>query len=41
VGGLVTTTVAGLAGLLTFVSAAKVVGLAELGYLATSLRRRG
>ncbi|MFC5676641.1 murein biosynthesis integral membrane protein MurJ [Aeromicrobium endophyticum] len=41
VGGLVTTTVAGLAGLLTFVSAAKVVGLSELGYLMTSLRRRG
>jgi putative peptidoglycan lipid II flippase len=40
VGGLVTTTVAGLAGLLTFVSAAKVVGLSELGYLLTSLRRR-
>jgi putative peptidoglycan lipid II flippase len=41
VGGLVTTVVAGIAGLLTFVSAAKVVGLSELGYLMTSLRRRG
>ena len=41
VGGLITTTVAGLAGMLTFVSAAKVVGLSELGYLMTTLRRRG
>jgi putative peptidoglycan lipid II flippase len=41
VGGLVTTTVAGLAGLLTFVSATKVVGISELGYLASTLRRRG
>jgi putative peptidoglycan lipid II flippase len=41
VGGLITTTVAGLAGLLTFVSAAKVVGLTELGYLVTAVRRRG
>jgi putative peptidoglycan lipid II flippase len=41
VGGLITTTVAGLAGLLTFVSAAKVVGLTELGYLMTAVRRRG
>jgi putative peptidoglycan lipid II flippase len=41
VGGLVTTSVAGLAGLLTFVAAAKVVRLDELDYLVSSLRRRG
>nr|MCW2728763.1 mviN [Aeromicrobium sp.] len=40
-GGLVTTVVAGLAGAVTYVAAAKVVGLTELGYLVTSLRRRG
>jgi putative peptidoglycan lipid II flippase len=41
VGGFVTTVVAGLAGLLTFVAAAKVVRLDELSHLVTSLRRRG
>lgn len=41
VGGLVTTTVAGLAGLLTYVAAAKVVGLRELDHLVGSLLRRG
>jgi putative peptidoglycan lipid II flippase len=41
VGGLTTTAVAGLAGLLTFVAATKVVRLDELGYLLGSLRRSG
>lgn len=41
VGGAVTTAVAGLAGLVTFVAAARVVHLDELGHLVTSLRRRG
>ena len=41
VGGLVTTVVAGLVGMLTFISAAKVVGLSELDHLVGSLRRRG
>lgn len=41
VGGLITTVVAGLAGLMTFVAASKVVGLTELGHLVDSLRRRG
>ena len=41
VGGLVTTVVAGLAGAVTYVAAARVVGLTQLGYLVSSLRRRG
>jgi putative peptidoglycan lipid II flippase len=41
VGGLVTTVVAGLAGAITYVTAAKVVGLTQLGYLVSSLLRRG
>ncbi|MBD8608391.1 murein biosynthesis integral membrane protein MurJ [Aeromicrobium sp. CFBP 8757] len=41
VGGAVTTVVAGLAGLVTFVAAARVVRLDELNHLVTSLRRRG
>ncbi|KQX74136.1 MULTISPECIES: murein biosynthesis integral membrane protein MurJ [Aeromicrobium] len=41
VGGAVTTVVAGLAGLVTFVAAARVVRLDELSHLLTSLRRRG
>ncbi|MET0931604.1 MAG: murein biosynthesis integral membrane protein MurJ [Aeromicrobium sp.] len=40
VGGLVTTSVAGLAGLVTYVAAAKVVGMTQLTYLADSLLRR-
>jgi putative peptidoglycan lipid II flippase len=40
-GGLVTTVVAGIAGALTFIAAARVVGLTELTSLLTSLRRRG
>ena len=41
VGGLVTTVVAGFAGLLTYVAAAKVVGLTQLTYVVdTVLRRR-
>lgn len=40
-GGLVTTTVAGLGGVLTYVAAAKVLGLTQLTYLVdTVLRRR-
>ncbi|MET0468283.1 MAG: murein biosynthesis integral membrane protein MurJ [Aeromicrobium sp.] len=41
VGGLVTTGVAGLAGLVTYVAAARVVGMTQLSYLATSILRRG
>jgi putative peptidoglycan lipid II flippase len=41
VGGLVATLVAGLAGAITYVTAAKVVGLTQLGYLVSSLLRRG
>ena len=41
-GGLITTAVAGLAGLVTYVAAAKVVGMTQLSYLVDSLiRRRG
>lgn len=40
-GGLVTTVVAGAAGAVTYVAAAKVVGLTQLAHLVTSLRRRG
>jgi putative peptidoglycan lipid II flippase len=40
-GGFVTTVVAGLAGALTYVAAAKVLMLDELDHLVTSLRRRG
>ncbi|MCW2841736.1 MAG: mviN [Aeromicrobium sp.] len=40
VGGLVTTAVAGAAGLATYVAAAKVVGLTQLSYLVDSLLRR-
>ena len=40
-GGLLTTIVAGLAGAITYVAAAKVVGLTQLGYLVSSLLRRG
>ena len=40
-GGLVTTTVAGLGGVVTYVAAAKVLGLTQLSYLVdTVLRRR-
>jgi putative peptidoglycan lipid II flippase len=41
IGGLVTTGVAGLAGLVTYVAAARVVGMTQLSYLASSLLRRG
>jgi putative peptidoglycan lipid II flippase len=41
VGGLVATVVAGLAGAITYVTAANVVGLTQLGYLVSSLLRRG
>jgi putative peptidoglycan lipid II flippase len=40
VGGLVTTAVAGLAGLVTYVATAKVVGLTQLSYLVDSVLRR-
>lgn len=39
-GGFITTVVAGVAGAVTYIAAAKVVGLSELAHLATSLRRR-
>ncbi|AWB93948.1 murein biosynthesis integral membrane protein MurJ [Aeromicrobium chenweiae] len=41
VGGLVTTVVAGLAGAVTYVAAARVVGMTQLTHLVTSLPRRG
>lgn len=41
VGGLVTTVVAGLAGLATFVAASRVVSIRELDHLVTSVLRRG
>lgn len=40
VGGLITTTVAGGAAIVTYVAAAKVVGLTQLTYLVDSVRRR-
>jgi putative peptidoglycan lipid II flippase len=40
VGGLVTTAVAGAAGLATYVAAARVVGLTQLSYLVSSVLRR-
>jgi putative peptidoglycan lipid II flippase len=40
-GGLITTIVAGLAGAITYVAAARVVGMTQLGYLVSSLLRRG
>jgi putative peptidoglycan lipid II flippase len=40
VGGLVTTAVAGAAGLATYVAAARVVGLTQLSYLVDSVLRR-
>ncbi|MRJ75664.1 murein biosynthesis integral membrane protein MurJ [Aeromicrobium sp. SMF47] len=41
VGGLITTVIAGLAGAVTYVAAARVVGLTQLTHLVDSLRRRG
>jgi putative peptidoglycan lipid II flippase len=41
VGGAVTTVVAGLAGVVTYVSAARVVGMDQLSYVVDTLRRRG
>lgn len=41
VGGLITTVVAGLAGAVTYVAAAQVVGLTQLRQLITSLRGQG
>jgi putative peptidoglycan lipid II flippase len=40
-GGLVTTVVAGLAGALAYVIAARVLGMNQLSYLVKTLRRRG
>jgi putative peptidoglycan lipid II flippase len=41
VGGAVTTVVAGLAGAVTYVTAARVVGMDQLTYVVDTLRRRG
>ncbi|MEJ7634663.1 murein biosynthesis integral membrane protein MurJ [Aeromicrobium sp.] len=40
VGGLITTAVAGLAGALTYVAGARVVGMDQLTYVVNTLRRR-
>ncbi len=40
VGGLITTAIAGLAGALTYVAAARVVGMNQLAYLLDTVRRR-